>query len=181
MKKISHISNVFFYIIKTVLLIDIIMGSKTLFKYFFIPKVTIMYPKQKGRISMKFRGEHCLRRYDSGEERCIACKLCESICPAQAITIESEICKKSDTRKTTRYDIDMTKCIFCGLCQEACPVDAIVQSPNFEYSTETHEELMYSKDKLLDNGDRWEPALQLMSEYRNKDIVQKKELSQDIQ
>ena len=104
------------------------------------------------------RGEHALRRYPNGEERCIACKLCEAVCPAQAITIESE--EKADgSRKTTKYDIDMLKCIYCGLCQESCPVDAIVQGPNFEFATETREELYYNKKKLLDNGDRWESVL----------------------
>ena len=125
---------------------------------FFKDPATINYPFEKGPLSPRFRGEHALRRYPSGEERCIACKLCEAICPAQAITIEAE--ERADgSRRTTRYDIDMTKCIYCGFCQEACPVDAIVEGPNFEYATETHEELLYNKEKLLNNGDRWEAEL----------------------
>ena len=125
----------------------------------FRSSVTINYPYEKGKISSRFRGEHALRRYPNGEERCIACKLCEAICPALAITIDAEE-KDDGSRRTTRYDIDMTKCIYCGLCQEACPVDAIVQGPNYEFATETHEELIYNKQKLLDNGERWEEALQ---------------------
>ena len=127
-------------------------------KYFFGPKATLNYPFEKGPLSPRFRGEHALRRYANGEERCIACKLCEAICPAQAITIEAEP-RDDGSRRTTRYDIDMTKCIYCGFCQEACPVDAIVEGPNFEFSTETREELMYNKDKLLANGDRWESLI----------------------
>ena len=118
----------------------------------------INYPFEKGPISPRMRGEHALRRYPNGEERCIACKLCEAVCPAQAITIESTQ-RDDGSRKTTRYDIDMMKCIYCGLCEESCPVDAIVQGPNFEFSTETREELYYNKQKLLDNGDRWESIL----------------------
>ncbi len=125
-------------------------------RYFFAPKVTLNYPHEKGVLSPRFRGEHALRRYPNGEERCIACKLCEAICPAQAITIEAGPRRNDGTRRTTRYDIDMTKCIYCGFCQEACPVDAIVEGPNFEFAAETREELMFNKEKLLDNGDRWE-------------------------
>ena len=113
---------------------------------------------KKGPLSPRFRGEHALRRYPNGEERCIACKLCEAICPAQAITIDAEP-REDGSRRTTRYDIDMTKCIYCGFCQEACPVDAIVEGPNFEFATETREELFYDKDKLLENGDRWEAEI----------------------
>ncbi|EIW82285.1 NADH-quinone oxidoreductase [Coniophora puteana RWD-64-598 SS2] len=119
---------------------------------------TIMYPYEKGPLSPRFRGEHALRRYPSGEERCIACKLCEAICPAQAITIESEA-RQDGSRRTTKYDIDMTKCIYCGFCQEACPVDAIVETQNQEFSTETREELLYNKEKLLANGDRAEAEI----------------------
>ena len=144
---------------KGMLLGEIVSGLALTLKYFFKPKVTINYPFEKGPLSSRFRGEHALRRYPNGEERCIACKLCEAVCPALAITIEAEP-RADGSRRTTRYDIDMTKCIYCGLCQEACPVDAIVEGPNFEFATETREELMYNKDKLLANGDRWETELQ---------------------
>jgi NADH-quinone oxidoreductase subunit I len=125
-------------------------------KYLVRPKVTVIYPNERNPQSPRFRGEHALRRYPNGEERCIACKLCEAICPAQAITIEAGPRRNDGTRRTTRYDIDMTKCIYCGFCQEACPVDAIVEGPNMEFATETREELFYDKDKLLENGARWE-------------------------
>ena len=140
------------------LLSELLAGFALTLKYMFKPKVTVNYPYEKGPLSPRFRGEHALRRYPNGEERCIACKLCEAICPAQAITIEAEP-RDDGSRRTTRYDIDMTKCIYCGLCQEACPVDAIVEGPNFEFATETREELIYDKQKLLDNGDRWERAI----------------------
>jgi NADH-quinone oxidoreductase subunit I len=144
--------------VNSFLLVEILKGFFLTFSYIFRPKVTLNYPFEKGPISPRFRGEHALRRYPNGEERCIACKLCEAICPALAITIEAEP-RDDGSRRTTRYDIDMTKCIYCGLCQEACPVDAIVEGPNFEYSTETREELYYNKEKLLANGDRWEAQL----------------------
>lgn len=134
------------------------LGFAVTLGHIFKEPATINYPFEKGPLSPRFRGEHALRRYPSGEERCIACKLCEALCPAQAITIDAE--ERSDgSRRATRYDIDMCKCIFCGYCQEACPVDAIVEGPNFEYCTETREELMYNKEKLLSNGDRWEPEI----------------------
>jgi NADH-quinone oxidoreductase subunit I len=143
---------------RTILLAELVSGMWLTLKYFFKPKVTVNYPYEKGPLSPRFRGEHALRRYPTGEERCIACKLCEAICPAQAITIEAEP-RADGQRRTTRYDIDMTKCIYCGFCQESCPVDAIVEGPNFEFATETREELMYDKAKLLENGDRWETEI----------------------
>ncbi len=141
---------------KSIFLWEFVTGFFLGMRYFFKPKPTLNYPFEKGPISPRFRGEHALRRYPNGEERCIACKLCEAICPAQAITIEAGPRRNDGTRRTTRYDIDMVKCIYCGLCQEACPVDAIVEGPNFEFATETREELYYDKERLLANGDRWE-------------------------
>ena len=143
---------------KTVFLGELVAGMWLTLRYFFRPKVTINYPYEKGPLSPRFRGEHALRRYPTGEERCIACKLCEAVCPAQAITIEAEP-RADGSRRTTRYDIDMVKCIYCGLCEEAGPVDASVEGPNFEFATETREELLYDKEKLLANGDRWETEL----------------------
>ncbi len=125
-------------------------------RYLFKPKATLNYPHEKNPQSPRYRGEHALRRYPNGEERCIACKLCEAICPAQAITIEAAPRGNDGTRRTTRYDIDMTKCIYCGYCQEACPVDAIVEGPNSEFAVETREELFFDKQRLLDNGAIWE-------------------------
>jgi NADH-quinone oxidoreductase subunit I len=146
-------------ITNTFLLLDIVKGMWLTLTYLFKRKVTLKYPQEKGPLSPRFRGEHALRRYPNGEERCIACKLCEAVCPAQAITIEAGPRQKDGSRRTTRYDIDMTKCIYCGLCEEACPVDAIVEGPNYEFASREHKDLLYSKEKLLDNGDRWEAAL----------------------
>ena len=145
--------------LKSFFLFELLSGLWLTLRYMFKKKVTLNYPFEKGALSPRFRGEHALRRYESGEERCIACKLCEAACPAQAITIEAEA-RDDGSRRTTRYDIDMTKCIYCGYCQEACPVDAIVQGPNFEFSTESREELFYDKERLLSNGDRWEAEIQ---------------------
>ena len=141
---------------KGALMLDFIGAFGMGMRYLVAPKKTIMYPFEKGPLSPRFRGEHALRRYANGEERCIACKLCEAICPAQAITIEAGPRRNDGTRRATRYDIDMVKCIYCGFCQEACPVDAIVEGPNAEFAVETREELYYNKDRLLENGARWE-------------------------
>ena len=155
--------------VKGAALVDFAGAMGLAFKYMLQPKKTVNYPFEKGPLSPRFRGEHALRRYPNGEERCIACKLCEAICPAQAITIESEP-RDDGSRRTTRYDIDMVKCIYCGLCQEACPVDAIVEGPNFEFAVETREELLYDKARLIANGDRWEREiaknLELDAPYR---------------
>ena len=141
--------------IKQAAMAELVKGFGLTFRYMFRPRATVNYPFEKGPISPRFRGEHALRRYPNGEERCIACKLCEAICPALAITIEAEP-REDGSRRTTRYDIDMVKCIYCGMCQEACPVDAIVEGPNSEFAVETREELYYDKERLLANGDRWE-------------------------
>jgi NADH-quinone oxidoreductase subunit I len=155
--------------IRGALLLDFLGAFWLAMKYFFRRKATLNYPFEKGPLSPRFRGEHALRRYANGEERCIACKLCEAICPAQATTIEAEP-RADGSRRTTRYDIDMVKCIYCGFCQEACPVDAIVEGPNFEFATETREELLFDKERLLANGDRWEREiaknLELDAPYR---------------
>jgi NADH-quinone oxidoreductase chain I len=147
----THFSS----LVKDILLSELCRGLYIVICSIGMDKVTLNYPYEKGPLSPRFRGEHVLRRYLSGEERCIACKLCEAVCPAQAITIESEV-RFDGSRRTTRYDLDMSKCIFCGFCQEACPVDAIVESSNFEYAIFIHEELLYTKAKLLKNGDIWE-------------------------
>ena len=142
-------------------MIELLSGMWLTLKYMFTRKaVTIQYPNEKTILSPRFRGEHALRRYPNGEERCIACKLCEAICPAQAITIEADV-REDGSRRTTRYDIDMMKCIYCGFCQEACPVDAIVEGPNFEFATSDRNQLFYDKEKLMRNGEIWEQQLAL--------------------
>ncbi|CAN5338076.1 NADH-quinone oxidoreductase subunit NuoI [soil metagenome] len=155
--------------VKGAALMDFASAFGLAMKYMMAPKKTIFYPNEKGPLSPRFRGEHALRRYPNGEERCIACKLCEAICPAQAITIDAEP-RADGSRRTTRYDIAMVKCIYCGFCQAACPVDAIVDGPTFEFATETREELYYDKERLLANGDRWEREiaknLELDAPYR---------------
>ena len=156
--------------LQTWLLLELGRGLMLTGRHMFARKVTVQFPEEKTPQSPRFRGLHALRRYPNGEERCIACKLCEAICPAQAITIEAGPRRNDGTRRTVRYDIDMVKCIYCGLCQEACPVDAIVEGPNFEFATETREELYYDKAKLLANGDRWEreiaKSIELDAPYR---------------
>ena len=127
-------------------------------RYLFARKITVQFPEEKTPMSPRFRGLHALRRYPNGEERCIACKLCEAVCPALAITIESDV-RNDGTRRTTRYDIDLTKCIFCGFCEEACPVDAIVETHILEYHGEKRGDLYFTKDMLLAVGDRYEPQI----------------------
>ncbi len=143
---------------KTFLLWELLMGMRLTGRYLFARKVTVQYPEEKTPMSPRFRGLHALRRYPNGEERCIACKLCEAVCPALAITIDSE--QRTDgTRRTTRYDIDLFKCIFCGFCEEACPVDSIVETHIFEYHFENRGEQIMTKDKLLAIGDRFEKEI----------------------
>jgi NADH-quinone oxidoreductase subunit I len=140
-------------IIKTFTLWELLKGLRLTFKNLFVKKFTIMYPEEKTPMSPRFRGLHALRRYPNGEERCIACKLCEAVCPAAAITIESEVADDG-TRRTTRYDIDLFKCVFCGFCEETCPVDAIVETRILEYHMEHRGENIMTKDKLLAIGDK---------------------------
>ena len=137
---------------------ELLKGMSVTGRYFFARKITVQYPEEKTPQSFRFRGLHALRRYPNGEERCIACKLCEAICPAMAITIEAEP-RDDGSRRTTRYDIDLTKCIFCGFCEEACPVDAIVETRVFEYHGEARGDLYYTKPMLLANGDRYEDQI----------------------
>ena len=143
---------------KSLLLKDFVGAFFLSMRQFFAPKATLNYPHEKGPVSPRFRGEHALRRYPNGEERCIACKLCEAICPALAIHIESEQ-REDGTRRTTRYDIDLVKCIFCGFCEEACPVDAVVETRIIEYHGENRGDLYYTKPMLLAVGDRYEEQI----------------------
>ena len=143
---------------KSLLLTEIVAAFLLSFRYFFSPKKTLNYPYEKGPLSPRFRGEHALRRYPNGEERCIACKLCEAVCPALAITIESDVANDG-TRRTTRYDIDLFKCIYCGFCEEACPVDAIVETRIHEYHMENRGENIMTKDKLLAVGERYDALI----------------------
>ena len=145
-------------IFNSLFLKELLKGMSVTGKYFFARKITVQYPEEKTPQSFRFRGLHALRRYPNGEERCIACKLCEAICPALAITIEAEP-RDDGSRRTTRYDIDLTKCIFCGFCEEACPVDAIVMTRIFEYHGETRGDLYYTKQMLLAVGDRNEAQI----------------------
>ncbi len=144
--------------LKTFLLWELLQGLAITFRHMFARKITVQYPEEKTPLSPRFRGLHAQRRYANGEERCIACKLCEAVCPAMAITIESEA-RDDGTRRTTRYDIDLTKCIFCGFCEEACPVDAIVETHIFEYHGEKRGDLYYTKPMLLAVGDKYEAEI----------------------
>jgi NADH-quinone oxidoreductase subunit I len=143
---------------RTLLWQELVSGFAMTLRYMFKPKVTLNYPYEKGPLSPRYRGEHALRRYPNGEERCIACKLCEAVCPALAITIESDV-RDDGSRRTTRYDIDLTKCIFCGFCEESCPVDSIVETHILEYHGEKRGDLYFTKDMLLAVGDRYEPEI----------------------
>ncbi|MFP3891904.1 MULTISPECIES: NADH-quinone oxidoreductase subunit NuoI [Ralstonia] len=142
----------------SLLLKELFKGLALTGRYLFARKITVLFPEEKTPLSPRFRGLHALRRYPNGEERCIACKLCEAVCPALAITIESDL-RDDGTRRTTRYDIDLTKCIFCGFCEEACPVDAIVETHILEYHGEKRGDLYFTKDMLLAVGDRFEPEI----------------------
>ncbi len=156
-------------ILNSLLLKELLKGLSVTGRHIFARKITVQYPEEKTPQSFRFRGLHALRRYPNGEERCIACKLCEAVCPAMAITIESAQ-REDGSRRTTRYDIDLNKCIFCGFCEEACPVDAIVETRVFEYHGEKQSDLYYTKPMLLANGDRYEAQIaadrELDSKYR---------------
>jgi NADH-quinone oxidoreductase subunit I len=143
---------------KTFLMTELLLGMRVTWTQMFRKKITVQYPEEKTPQSPRFRGLHALRRYPNGQERCIACKLCEAVCPALAITIESDV-GADGTRRTTRYDIDLFKCIYCGFCEEACPVDAIVETRIHEYHMEARGENIMTKDKLLAVGDRYEAMI----------------------
>ena len=145
-------------VLSSFMLLELLKGMKLTGRYFWSKNITILFPEEKTPLSPRFRGLHALRRYPNGEERCIACKLCEAVCPALAITIESE--QRADgTRRTTRYDIDLNKCIFCGFCEESCPVDSIVETRILEYHGEKRSDLHYTKEMLLAVGDRYEAEI----------------------
>ncbi len=144
--------------VSSFMLTELFKGMALTGKYMFKPKITIQFPEEKTPLSPRFRGLHALRRYENGEERCIACNLCEAICPALAITIESEV-REDGSRRTTRYDIDLHKCIFCGMCEEACPVDAIVETSILEYHGEKRSDLYFTKEMLLAVGDSYETEI----------------------
>ena len=146
------------HFLKSFLLLEMLAGMGVTLKNLFARKITVQYPEEKTPMSPRFRGLHALRRYPNGEERCIACKLCEAVCPAKAITIESEV-RDDGSRRTTRYDIDLTKCIFCGFCEESCPVDSIVETNIHEYHGEKRGDLYFTKEMLLAVGDRYEPEI----------------------
>jgi NADH-quinone oxidoreductase subunit I len=151
MKRAAHI-------VKSLFLQELIKGLSVTGKHLFKKKITVQYPDEKTPMSFRFRGLHAQRRYPNGEERCIACKLCEAVCPALAITIDSDV-REDGSRRTTRYDIDLSKCIFCGFCEEACPVDAIVETRIFEYHGENRDDLYYTKEKLLAVGEKMEESI----------------------
>jgi NADH-quinone oxidoreductase subunit I len=146
------------HLVKSFLLLELLQGLGVTLKNLFRRKITLQYPEEKTPMSPRFRGLHALRRYPNGEERCIACKLCEAVCPAKAITIESTV-RDDGSRRTTRYDIDLTKCIFCGFCEESCPVDSIVETNIHEYHGEKRGDLYFTKDMLLAVGDRYEAEI----------------------
>jgi NADH-quinone oxidoreductase subunit I len=158
---INRIKDLF----SSLMLLELLKGMTLTGRYFFARKITVQYPEERTPMSPRFRGLHALRRYPNGEERCIACKLCEAVCPAMAITIESEQ-REDNTRRTTRYDIDLTKCIFCGFCEESCPVDSIVETRIFDYHGEKRGDLRYTKPMLLAVGDKYE---QQIAEDRSAD------------
>ena len=154
---------------KSLLLLELLRGMSLTGRYLFAKKFTVQYPEEKAPQSPRFRGLHALRRYPNGEARCIACKLCEAVCPALAITIEAEP-REDGSRRTTRYDIDLFKCIFCGFCEESCPVDSIVETRHYEYHFENRGENIMTKEMLLQIGDKYEEQLaadrQVQSPYR---------------